>query len=290
MLKKLQTHDIIFEAAEDLYNTSKTQVLLLKQCSKKITIAKPRNFQSYCYEFCGIVGIAYSTVRFLMDGRDINQESCVMSSTLVKVIHTTEFNLQPPNSLKMSFVNLLETGAFSDIVLRLNTEEFAVHKCILASRSSKFEAMFESNLCEVKENKIQIDYQYPELFKLMLHWIYCGEIGFPEDVFELFELMLLADEYLIVDLKEKCEEDILSKLDEVNVMKMLILTEQHPMMNDAIIDKCKTIFIEDFDRVYRHNPDLEAEITSYPGLMIKLFSHIHAKKHMKRKVTFVFEN
>jgi len=290
MLKKSQNFDIIFEADEDLYNTSKTQVLLLKHCTKTIPIAKPRTFQSYCFEFSGVVGVSHSTVRFLIGGRDMNPECCIMSSTIVKVIHTAEFNLQPPNSLKMSFVNLLETGSFSDVVIRLNTEDVQAHKCILASRSAKFEAMFSCNLCETKQNLVHVEYIYPELFKLMLHWIYCGEIGFPDDVFELFELMLLADEYLIADLKEKCEEDILSKLDETNVMKMLLLTEKHPMVNEAIIDRCKTIFIEDFDRVYKHNPDLEEEITNIPGLMIKLFSHIHAKKHMKRKVTFVFES
>jgi len=73
-------------------------------------------------------------------------------------------------------------------------------------------------------------------------------------------------------------------------MKMLLLTEKHPLTNEAIVDKCKTIFIEDFDRVHKYNPDLEEQIVNVPGLMTKLFSHIHAKKHMKRRVTFVFEN
>lgn len=287
---KTQTYDIIFEAAEDLYNPSKTQILLLNHCSKTINIAKPRTFQSYCYEFCGLIGVSYSTVRFLIGGRDFNPEACIMSSTLVKVLHNTEFNLQPPNSLKMSFVSLLETSAFSDVVLRFNKEEVRAHKCILASRSAKFEAMFSSNLIESKSSVVNIDCAHPELFKLMLHWVYCGEIAFPDDVFELFDLMLLSDEYLIADLKEKCEEDIIAKLDETNVLKILLLAEKHPWINDTIVDKCKTVFIEDFDRVYKNNPDLEQEITSVPGLMTKLFSHIHAKKHAKRKVTFVFEN
>src|SRR5688572_26226876 len=117
MLKKSQTFDIIFEAAEDLYNTSKTQVLLLNHCSKTISIAKPRTFLSYCYEFCGIVGVSYPTVRFLAGGRDLNPESCIMSSALIKVLHTAEFNLRPANSLKMSFVALLETGTFADVIL-----------------------------------------------------------------------------------------------------------------------------------------------------------------------------
>lgn len=290
MLKKSENFDIVFEAAEDLYNTSKTQVILLKNCSKTIPIMKPRNFQSYCYEFCGITGISYSTVRFLIGGRDFNPDSCVMSSCLVKILHTTEFNLQAVNSLKTSFLNLLNTGGFSDITLHVNGESIKAHKCILSSRSAKFNAMFTSNLMESVTDNVNIDCNKPELFKLMLNWIYCGEIKFPEDVFEVFELMLIADEYLISDLKEKCDEDMLVKLDETNIMQMLMLSEKHPLVNPNIIDRCKTIFIEEFDRVHKLNPDLEQQITSVPGLMVKLFTHIHSKKNMKRRVTFVFEN
>ena len=124
----------------------------------------------------------------------------------------------------------------------------------------------------------------------MITWMYCGDIKFPDDVFEVFDLMLLADEYLISDLKQTCEEDMIAKLDETNIVDMLILAEKHPLVGSAVIDRCKTIFIEDFDKVHKHNQDLEERITSVPGLMIKLFHHIHSKKNMKRRVTFVVEN
>jgi len=290
MLKKNENFDINFEAAEDLYNTSKTQVLLLKNCYKTIQIVKPRTFQSYCYEFCGVSGIGFSTIRFLIGGRDVNPDMSIMSSCHVKVLHTTEFNFQSVNSLKTSFLNLLNTGGFSDVILRVGKEIVKAHKCILASRSEKLNAMFNSNLLEANTDEVFISYDKPELFKLMLSWIYCGEIKFPEDIFEVFDLMLLADEYLIPDLKEKCEEDMLAKLDEANILQILLLSEKHPMVNPVVIDKCKTIFIEEFDKVYKLNPDLEQQIAAVPGLMVKLFTHIHSKKNMKRRVTFVFEN
>ena len=94
MLKAKDTYDIIFEASEDLYSLSKTQVLLLKNSCKIISIAKPRQFQSYCYEFCGIVGLTYSSLRFLIGGRDVNPDICIMSNCHVKILHTSES--QPP--------------------------------------------------------------------------------------------------------------------------------------------------------------------------------------------------
>lgn len=137
--------------------------------------------------------------------------------------------------------------------------------------------------------EIEIMYKRADLYKLMLTWIYCGEIKFPDDLFDIFELMLLADEYLISDLKQKCEEDMFAKIDETNVLKILMLTEQHPLVGSALTDKCKTVFIEEFDKVVKLHPDLEKQIFNVPGLMTKLFSHIHSKKNIKRRVTFVVE-
>jgi hypothetical protein len=83
---------------------------------------------------------------------------------------------------------------------------------------------------------------------------------------------------------------MLAKLDETNILKMLILSEKNPLMGTEVVDKCKSIFIEDFDKVHKLHTDLEQQIAAVPGLMTKLFSHIHSKKNMKRRVTFVVEN
>lgn len=43
-------------------------------------------------------------------------------------------------------------------------------------------------------------------------------IQFPVEIEDTCDLMLLADEYLIADLKQKCEEDIISKLNSNNIL------------------------------------------------------------------------
>ena len=126
----------------------------------------------------------------------------------------------------------------------------------------------------------------------MLIWIYCGEISLmPEQVIDVFDLMLIADEYFLMDLKKKCEDDMILKLDESNLLDLIILCERHAsLVSPELYNKSKTLFIENFDKILKLNPNLEHEIISFPGLMTKLFSHIHNnKKNKKRKVTFVFE-
>ena len=54
-------------------------------------------------------------------------------------------------------------------------------------------------------------------------------------------------------------------------------------------EKCKSLFIHDFDKVKKFNPDFETQIIKVPGLVTSLFEHIHGKKNKQRRVTFVIE-
>jgi speckle-type POZ protein len=71
--------------------------------------------------------------------------------------------------------------------------------------------MFDANLEENQTNEIQINGNV-DLLKKMIDWIYSGDLEFPEDEKEIFDLILLADEYLLEDLKRKCEEELLLKI------------------------------------------------------------------------------
>lgn len=291
MLKKTEAPDIIFEAAEDLYSQTKGQILLLKSDTIKLCVQKPRKFHSYAHEFCGITGLCFKTLRFLLLGRDVSADLMVSSCCLLKVYHTSDFAMTVSNPLKSSLFQLFATGMYSDLIIRLDGKtEIKAHKCILASRSSKFECMLSSGFVEGVSNVVEIQGVSAELFRLLMMWIYCGEIKFPKDLLEVFKLMLLADEYMLGDLKEKCEEDIKINLDESKVIDILLLSEKHPVMSNEVVDKCKSLFVDQFDKILKVTPNLEERIVEVPGLMTKLFSHIHARKNnKKRKVTFVIE-
>lgn len=291
MLKKPEAPDIIFEAAEDLYSQTKGQILLLKSDTIKLCVQKPRKFASYAHEFCGITGLCFKTLRFLLLGRDVSADLVVSSCCLLKVYHTSDFAISVSNPLKSSLFQLFATGMYSDLIIRLDGKtEIKAHKCILASRSSKFECMLNSGFVEGVSNVVEIQGVSAELFRLLMMWIYCGEIKFPKDLLDVFKLMLLADEYMLGDLKEKCEEDIKINLDESKVIDILLLSEKHPVMSNDVVDKCKSLFVDQFDKILKITPNLEERIVEVPGLMTKLFSHIHARKNIKkRKVTFVIE-
>lgn len=65
-----------------------------------------------------------------------------------------------------------------------------------------------------------------------MNFIYCGEIVFPEDPMDIFRIIELAHTFKVEDLVEICEEDILYKLDETNIMDMLFVFEKAGFMSE----------------------------------------------------------
>lgn len=54
---------------------------------------------------------------------------------------------------------------------------------------------------------------------------------FPDDIFDVFDLVLLADEFFLDDLKRQGEEELMLKLNVKNIIKMLILFETNPIIS-----------------------------------------------------------
>ena len=72
--------------------------------------------------------------------------------------------------------NLLDTGLLSDVSLILaDGKHFKGHKAILAARSPVFGAMFEHEMEERKNGRVQILDVESDVFKEMLQFIYTGK-------------------------------------------------------------------------------------------------------------------
>ena len=57
----------------------------------------------------------------------------------------------------------------------MNKKEFYAHKAILAARSPVFAAMFQHDLAEKKQNRVDITDMEPEVLREMLRFIYTGK-------------------------------------------------------------------------------------------------------------------
>jgi speckle-type POZ protein len=70
---------------------------------------------------------------------------------------------------------LFESQKFSDVLLVVNGREYYAHKAILAARSPVFAAMFEHEMEEKKQNKVEITDMDHEVLREMLRFIYTGK-------------------------------------------------------------------------------------------------------------------
>lgn len=81
----------------------------------------------------------------------------------------------PECSLSDDLSQLFESQKFSDVILCVNKKEFFAHKAILAARSPVFAAMFQHDLAEKKQNRVDITDMEPEVLREMLRFIYTGK-------------------------------------------------------------------------------------------------------------------
>lgn len=113
--------------------------------------------------------------------------------------------------------------------------------------------MEEISLKTEKEGDIpivEIDTETPHLLITTLNWIYSSEIDFPETEKEIFDLILLADEYLMEDLRRRCEDELLFRLDGDNCLEILVLSFKFgTVVSPNLVETCISTLIEDFDVV-----------------------------------------
>ncbi|KAL1790348.1 speckle-type POZ protein isoform X2 [Sigmodon hispidus] len=81
----------------------------------------------------------------------------------------------PRCTLAEELGELQENGSFTDCSLVLAGQEFWAHKAILAAYSSVFKAMFEYDMEESRENRVEIHDLEPQVFRAMMDFIYTGK-------------------------------------------------------------------------------------------------------------------
>ena len=144
--------------------------------------------------------------------------------------------------------------------------------------------------------KVDVECTKINLFQRLIDWIYSSEISFPNEDEEIFDLILLADEYLLEDLRRRCEDELLFRLDNKNALPILLLSFKfNTIVSENLIECCINTIIEDFEEVMNQHPDLESKISSIfffiilaiPGLITKMFLFVHQKKTKMKRVAFL---
>ncbi|XP_054720038.1 TD and POZ domain-containing protein 1-like [Uloborus diversus] len=145
------------------------------------------------------------------------------------------------NSLSADFEELFNNRQFSDVTLKLDDEEFNVHKSVLSARSKVFAAMFEHDMKENQQDTVDLVQMEVETVRDMLRYVYCGKIR-DLTTEEALNLYVAADRYDLVGLKIFCRELIMLDISIENVCDVAELTDLHD--DELLIKELKTFLLK----------------------------------------------
>ncbi|KAK7796393.1 hypothetical protein U0070_011754 [Myodes glareolus] len=155
---------------------------------------------------------------------------CCEVSVVQDCISISEQNTQPGIDIpRCTLVDdlgeLWENSSFTDCCLVVDGQEFQAHKAILAACSPVFRAMFEHDMEESRNNRIEIHDLEPEVFKAMMGFIYTGK---EPDLHNMADAVLAgADRYGLEHLKVMCERVLCRDLFVENAAHTLFLADLH---------------------------------------------------------------
>jgi hypothetical protein len=160
------------------------------------------------------------------------------------------FTLMQPNSEP--------SKTFSDITITLDNDHYNLHRCILASQSEYFAALFTNGMLESKQPVIALKDVSKEVFDLIVEFLYTGDIK--SDVSWSVELLMAASRFQITDLEELCISRM--TIDETNVLQLLNVTSS-PSVTDACVN-----YIRD-TQLFKDDAFIRELIAHYPEILIR---------------------
>lgn len=128
------------------------------------------------------------------------------------------------NQLKIVFNNkkfidfqlFEEFEKFSDMIINIQNHEIKVHKFVLAACSP----IFSKNLQNTTTNVIEITDMNYKTMEYIIEYFYTGKIE-KINLSELPDLLKASNKYFLEDVKLKCQEILITNLNDDNVIEMI---------------------------------------------------------------------
>ncbi|XP_044385812.1 BTB/POZ and MATH domain-containing protein 1-like [Triticum aestivum] len=144
------------------------------------------------------------------------RDDCLTIKCDVTVIHDKETRV-PPSDLHWHLGDLLKNKDAADLIFQVNGQTFSAHRAELLGAMKESSTATPIEICDME----------PDVFNSLLHYIYTDSVPPMLDVVMAGHLLVAADRYNIVRLKQICEEKLCNHIDSNMVATNLALAEQH---------------------------------------------------------------
>lgn len=156
-------------------------------------------------------------------------------SNLRAFLETIDKNCLPPGiktnqksaafvALQANFEKFRISRKYSDYTIKIRGKDFDVHKCVLAAQSSVFDEMFSKDSAEVEQAFMNVKNFSNKAFESFLNYFYTGRVDAGVTPVEMIQL---ASEFDVPELKTKCIDKILENLSETNALEIFNLGHDH---------------------------------------------------------------
>lgn len=112
-----------------------------------------------------------------------------------------------------------------DIILVVEDDEFHAHRCVLASLSDYFNAMFSGDLSESKQTHVKISSVDANTMKLVVDYAYTSELNITDH--NVQAVLTAANLFNIQPLKEACSRYMEWQMEEFNCIGILSFADAH---------------------------------------------------------------
>eukprot|EP00163_Fabomonas_tropica_P033828 TRINITY_DN912_c0_g1_i1.p1 TRINITY_DN912_c0_g1~~TRINITY_DN912_c0_g1_i1.p1 ORF type:complete len:1156 (-),score=216.85 TRINITY_DN912_c0_g1_i1:35-3502(-) len=126
----------------------------------------------------------------------------------------------------VDLTDAINSQLLSDVAFQIEDRFLLGNRAVLSARCPKLRAMFQSGMKECQEKAIPITYASYEVYEAMLQWLYLDHATVIKPDLSP-DLLVLADEYGLEDLRLRCERIIAQCLDNDNVISLLCLADRH---------------------------------------------------------------
>ena len=162
-------------------------------------------------------------------------EMCLLGDMVLNS-GTNHTNISNRSPLDVS--SFIESGEFSDCIIKCGDKEYNCHKIVLAGSSTVFKAMFSNDFKEDKSSEVVIEDLEESTVDELIHYIYSGTVRNLND--HAIKLLAAADKYDLGDLKDTCELYLRDKISKANICDILIVADLH---NSKILEDSAFRFV-----------------------------------------------
>lgn len=172
-------------------------------------------------------------------------------------------------SLAEDYDKFLKNQELSDITFVIGNQEIPAHKQIVSARNDVFAKMLNCDMLEKKNSRVEIIDIEEDIFKLLLRYIYSGNLE-TKDTEVLLKLLVAADKYSVKSLVSVCGYRLIDNLSVDNAIQIFITSD---LVNvNFLKNTCMNFIMEKKDIIVGTQTYKEIAESSTSNFLTKLFS------------------